>query len=215
MTDDSSRTTHTPVTVTLVNDYEVVVQGLRAMLEPYSQRVQVVALEVGSEPSRVADVGLFDTFGGRRHVLARAEKMVADGFVDHVVFYTWDAAAPFLDEAERIGVSGVILKSATGDELVDAIERVTSGERVGLDHVTRSRRRASDDELSAREREVLALVALGLTNRAIADELYLSVDTIKTYVRRVYTKLGVVNRAQAASRAAQFDLQPPPGRING
>ena len=109
----------------------------------------------------------------------------------------------------------MILKSATGEELVDAIERVAAGDRVGLDHVTRSRRRASDDELSAREREVLALVALGLTNRAIADELYLSVDTIKTYVRRVYTKLGVVNRAQAASRAAQFDLQPPPNRIIG
>jgi DNA-binding NarL/FixJ family response regulator len=215
MTDASSPDERTPVKVTLVNDYEVVLQGLRAMLAPFSDRVQVVALEVGSEPSHLADVGLFDTFGGRRHVLARAEKMVADGYVDHVVFYTWDAAAPFLDDAERIGVSGVILKSATGDELVDAIERVTAGERVGLDHVTRSRRRASDDELSAREREVLALVALGLTNRAIADELYLSVDTIKTYVRRVYTKLGVVNRAQAASRAALFDLQPPPNRIIG
>jgi DNA-binding NarL/FixJ family response regulator len=203
----------TPVTVTLVNDYEVVVRGLQSMLAPFADRVRVVGMEVGSEPTHVADVGLFDTFGGRKHVLARAEKMVTDGYVDHVVFYTWDAAAPFLDEAERIGVSGVILKSATGAELVDAIERVASGERVGLSHVTRSRRRASEDELSAREREVLALVALGLTNRAIADELYLSVDTVKTYVRRVYTKLGVVNRAQAASRAAQFDLQPPPNRI--
>ena len=179
------------------------------MLEPYADRIRVVELEAGGEPSEDADVALYDTFAGRRHSLERAEKMVVGQIVRHVVLYTWDAPAEFLEDASRIGVSGVVLKSRGAADLVDAIERVTSGERVGLDVVSRGREQRSPPDLSMREREVLALVALGMSNREVADELYLSVDTVKTYVRRLYSKLGVRNRTQAALRAAGYDVQPP------
>ena len=203
-----------PLAVAIVNDYEIVVRGLAAMLEPYADRVRVVELVVGGEPSRQADVALFDTFAGRRHCIERAEKMVIDRTLEHVVLYTWDAPAEFIEDAARIGVSGVVHKSRDGAGLVDVIERVASGERVGLDSVSRRREQRSHSELSMREREVLALVALGMTNREVADELYLSVDTVKTYVKRLYSKMGVSNRTQAALRATGYDLQPPASRVS-
>jgi len=197
-----------PITVVLVNDYEVIVRGLAAMLEPFSDRVRVIELQAGGEPESVADVALFDTFAGRRHAIERACEMVRAGHVKHVVLYTWDAPAEFLTLADSAGVSGVVLKSTTADALVDVIERVVNGERIGLGYLHRGRQPSDDKELSTRESEVLALIALGLTNPEIGSELFLSVDTVKTYVRRLYSKLGVKNRAQAALRAADHHVLP-------
>jgi len=192
----------------LVNDYEIIVQGLAAILSPYPDRVRVVEMDVGDEPKRSADVALFDTFAGRRHSIARASEMVRAGRVDHVVLYTWDASAEFLSLADRAGVSGVVLKSTSGEVLVDVIERVAAGERIGLGDLQRGRQSRSENGLSAREEEVLALIALGKSNGAIGHELFLSVDTIKTYVRRLYAKLGVNNRAQAALCAEAYHVLP-------
>jgi len=201
-----------PITVALVNDYEIIVHGLAAMLSPFSDRVRVVEISVGSEPEHRANVALFDTFAGRRHAVERARDMVQGGFVDHVLLYTWDAAPEFLALAADAGVSGVALKSQEGSALVDLIERVNTGERIGLDDVHRARHARAPDALSTREQEVLALIALGMSNVEIGRELFLSVDTVKTYVRRLYAKLGVRNRAQAALRAAGHNVTPPAAR---
>jgi DNA-binding NarL/FixJ family response regulator len=197
-----------PIAVILVNDYDIIVRGLAAMLAPYSDRVDVVELDAGTEPKRFADVALFDTFAGRRHAIERASEMVRAGHVSHVVLYTWDAAAKFHDLPDRAGVSGVVLKSTTGEVLVDIIERVVAGERIGLGNLHRGRQSRSGDGLSAREQEVLALIALGKTNSEIGHELFLSVDTVKTYVRRLYAKLGVNNRARAALCADTYHVLP-------
>jgi DNA-binding NarL/FixJ family response regulator len=201
-----------PITVALVNDYEIIVQGLAAMLAPYSDRVRVIDMSVGTEPEERADVALFDTFAGRRHAIDRARDMVRDGYVNHVLMYTWDAAPEFLALALDAGVSGVALKSQEGAALVDVIERVAKGERIGLDNVHRGRHARAPDTLSTREQEVLALIALGMSNVEIGKELFLSVDTVKTYVRRLYGKLGVKNRAQAALQAAGHNVMPPAAR---
>jgi DNA-binding NarL/FixJ family response regulator len=201
-----------PITVALVNDYEIIVQGLAGMLAPFSDRVQVVEMSAGSEPRGRADVALFDTFAGRRHAIDRARDMVREGHVDHVLLYTWDAAPEFLALAAEAGVSGVALKSQEGAALVEQIERVAGGERIGLEDVHRARHARVPDTLSTREQEVLALIALGMTNVEIGRELFLSVDTVKTYVRRLYAKLGVRNRAQAALRAAGHNVMPPEAR---
>ena len=137
--------------------------------------------------------------------------MIAERRVDHVGLYTFDAAEEFLEIARAVGVSGVVLKSASGEMLATAIERVVAGERVGLDTVVRATRSSSSPDLSPREQEVLALLALGRTNAEIGEQLFLSVDTVKTYVRRVFAKLGVNNRTQAAMRAAERSLAPTNG----
>jgi DNA-binding NarL/FixJ family response regulator len=196
------------VTVGIMNDYEVVVRGVAAMLAPYEHRVQVVELDVGGQPSVPTDVALFDTFAGRRHTLSRAADMVRQGAARHVVLYTWDAAPAFVRAAQDIGVSGVILKTRSADMLVDGIERVVAGERVGFETDASGRPASRVVDLSDRESEVLALIAKGLTNAQIADELYLSIETVKTYVKRLYAKLDVHNRAQAAVAASSHQLMP-------
>jgi len=201
-----------PLKVALVNDYEIIVHGLAAMLAPFSDRVQIVEIDVNAEPECRVDVALFDTFASRRHSIDRAKQMVQSGMVKHVLLYTWDAAAEFLSLAEEAGVSGVVLKSQTGESLVDVIERVARGERIGFENIHRGRQSWDHSALSVREQEVLALIAYGMSNAEIGKELFLSVDTVKTYVRRLYSKLGVKNRAQAALQAARYNVLPPASR---
>ena len=202
-----------PIRVSLVNDYEVVLRGLHSMLEPFHDRIQIVEHQVGGTPHRQADIALFDTFAGRRDALDRARQMADDGFVRHIVLYTWDAAPQFLDIAKSIGVAAVIMKSVSGELLVEQLERVANGERLGWADTARSAGRGPGDALSLREQEVLALLALGYSNPEIAEELFLSVDTVKTYVRRVFAKLGVNNRTNAALLAAKYNLPPPERRL--
>lgn len=195
-----------PIRVAIVNDYELVVQGLAAMLAPFANRVAVVELEgTGGVPDCVADIALFDTFAGRRHALARLDAMAKDRDIGKVVLYTWDLPPEFSSDIATRAVDAVILKSVSGSALVDALEKVHHGEELGL--VV-----PSDDDgepaLTEREKEVLALLGLGSSNREIAHELYLSVDTVKTHVRRVFEKLSVANRTQAALVAVERGLTP-------
>ena len=139
------------VTVGILNDYEVVVRGVAAMLAPYEHRVHVVELDAGGQPTFPADVALFDTFAGRRHTLSRAAEMVRHGAARHVVLYTWDAAPAFVRAAQDVGVSGVILKTRSADMLVDGIERVVAGERVGFDTDASGRPTSRVVDLSDRE----------------------------------------------------------------
>lgn len=183
-----------PLTIALVNDYEVVVRGLQAMLAPFSERVRVVELEVDGTPTRRADIALFDTFGTRSDPLERVRQMAQDDQIAHVVLYTWDASHRSRWEAASAGASGLVLKSCCGEELVSRLESIASGERIGLAQAPPERR------LTARELEVLTLVAQGRTNQAIATELYLSLDTVKTHVSRLLRKLDASNRTELALR---------------
>ena len=202
--------TDAPIRVALVNDYEIIVEGLRVMLEPFCDRVRVVDTVAGDTPDNSCDIVLFDTFAGRRHAIGRVREMLADHDVKKVVLYTWDAPSDFLDDATASRVDGVILKSVTGVRLVEALERVHRGEAVGVDE---SREEAVVTVLSEREREVLALLAQGASNREIAAELYLSIDTVKTHIRYLFTKLEVSNRTRAALEAERFGVAPPAARL--
>ena len=194
-----------PISVAVLNDYEIVVRGLRSMLEPFAPHIAVVEVEAGDNLSSPVDVALFDTFAGRRNTVLRASDMVHSGLATYVVLYTWDATPEMLEAARRFGVAGVVLKSRSADAIVDALDRIVIGELVGFNGPARDTR---PFELSDRESEVLALIAKGATNGVIAHELYLSVETIKTYVKRLYAKLGVHNRAQAAVTASEHGLAP-------
>lgn len=213
-TANSSTSTLTkPITVSLVNDYEIILKGLHSMLSPFSDRIKIVEHEVGGTPDVRADLALFDTFAGRRDSLGRARQMADERLVEHIVMYTWDAAPAFISIARSNGVDAVILKSTAGEQLADQLLQVAAGRKVGLDDAVRTRRKGPGDSLSLREQEVLALLALGYSNPEIANELFLSVDTVKTYVRRVFAKLGVNNRTNAALLAARYDLAPPARRL--
>lgn len=192
-----------PIRVCIVNDYEIIVEGLRAMLAPFGDRVVVVETEVGGMPHEQVDLVLFDTFASRRHSLERVGAIADDPRSRHLVLYTWDAPQAFLDDVDHVGVDAVIPKRLCGEELVRTMEQVAAGQRVDVDL---RGDRACMPLLSEREREVLALIARGKSNPEIAGELYLSVDTVKTHARTMFRKLGVTNRTQAALAARRFGL---------
>ncbi len=195
-----------PIRIALVNDYEIVVEGLRKMLAPFDERVQIVELQAGGTPDCAADIALFDTFAARRGIGARIETMSKDAEIGRVVLYTWDAPTDFVEDSS--GVDAIVLKSVAGSDLVHCLERIHAGERLGFDLVAPASVPAA---LTDREREVLALLAQGHSNRQIADELYLAVDTVKSHLKRLFIKLDVSNRTQAALAAQSIGLGPPAG----
>ena len=196
------------ITVGIINDYEVVVRGVAAMLAPYDNRVRSSSSTPAAHrpcpptsPCSTRSPGVATRSAGppRWSATARPPRRAV-----HVGRRAGVRAA-----AQEIGVSGVVLKTRSADVLVDGIERVVAGERVGFDDATPTARPAARVvDLSDRESEVLALIAKGLTNAQIADELYLSIETVKTYVKRLYAKLDVHNRAQAAVAASSHQLTP-------
>lgn len=197
--------TQRPVTVALVNDYQVVVEHLRDMLLPYDDRIAVVDMEIGSADVAPADVALFDTLGGQHHALTRARALVERRGVAHVMIYARDPSPAFVRAAEAVGVSEVIDKSTSVEELVEAIEAVAS-DRPLLVRRRHARSRPVGGELSLRDRELLALLAKGLTNEQVADELYIGVETVRSHLQRLFRRLGVRNRVQAAQHAEQLGL---------
>ena len=111
----------TPVTLALVNDYEVVVQGLSKMLEPFDGRVRIVEL-TASAPSRApADVALYDTF-------ATDLAFGPDVKAQHLVLYTAHTSREFLTAARANGADGVLSKALVPEQLVGALERIRDGE---------------------------------------------------------------------------------------
>lgn len=193
-----------PLRVAIVNDYELVVKGLEAMLAPFADRVRVVEIGVGGTPDGPADVILFDTFAAYRDALDRIDRMAERPDLGKVVLYTWDLPDAFADDISRRDVDAIILKSTTGEDLVEALERTVAGEPPSLDDQAVA---AASVSLTDREMEVLALVAVGASNAEVAEQLYLSIDTVKTHLRKLYAKLGVRNRTQAARRAPEFGLR--------
>jgi len=199
-----------PVRVALVNDFEAAVRVVQAMLEPFSDRVEVVDVEIGSDDVAPADIALFDTFGGKRHVLQRVRDIVERGTVGNVVLYTRDASPRFIVAAQESGVSDVLLKSTIDEDLVEALETVAAGQHpaASASPTGHTPRLPASEQLDARDHELLALLGLGLSNEQIADELFLGTETIRTHLRALFRKLGVKNRTQAAVHAAELGLLP-------
>ena len=202
----------------LLDDHEVVRRGLRFLLEQ-APGVEVVG-EAGTAAQGRArilelrpDVAVLDVRlpDGSGIDVCRDVRAIDPGV--HALVLTSYEDDEALLTAILAGASGYVLKQARGDDLVDSIRRVAAGESLispGLvDRVT-ARIRAAETEmaelarLSRREREVLGLVAQGLTNRQIAIRLQLADTTVKTYVSSVLDKLQVERRSQAAVLAQKL-----------
>jgi len=202
-----------PISVVIVDDSELVVQGLRTMLAPFPLRVNVLSSSIGSIPPVTADVLLVDAFGHPEAGIDRVSKGVARGTFDHVALIAWRLSAERRVKAFEAGASAVLSKSAPANRIVEGIEAVVNGERIEQDfpdHVWRDVSVAGHGSaLNPREAELLALTANGLTNTEVGAIMYIAPSTVKTYLKRVYKKIGVNNRAQATLRAVQLGLVGP------
>ncbi|ONI82699.1 DNA-binding response regulator [Saccharothrix sp. ALI-22-I] len=203
--------------VLLVDDHEVVRRGLRELLEDEDD-ISVVAEAGGVDEAlvragvtrpdvAVVDVRLPDGGGGVE--LCRRLRALPDGPRCLVLTAFDDEEA--LVGAIMAGASGYLLKQVRGQDLVTAVREVAAGRSL-LDPQTTARvldrmRRPVEvdvlDALTEQERRVLDLIGEGLTNRQIAERLFLAEKTVKNYVTAVLSKLGMERRTQAAAWVAR------------
>ena len=200
------------VRVAAVNDYELVTIGLAALLARFPERlVCVEAVTIGHPVHRHVDVALYDTYG-RLGVGADALSALARQVsIEHVAVFSQLITDDLVDQAFAAGATGVISKAATGDQIADAIVATARGERVVVRApVSQPVDEALDwpgrgDGLTLRQSQVLALAAEGLTNREIADALFLSLDTVKGHLSEAFARLGVRNRVGATAYVHRCD----------
>lgn len=208
-----------PVRLAVVNDYPLVVAGLRAMLEPYEDRVQVVELDFDTPAVSDVDILLVDNFGSAQPFDPDSRAGIGRRPDSKVVVFDWGVDPERVRAVLAGGADGYVAKTASAAELVDALERVHQGERVvhGAlgDHeaVVSGRWPGDEHGLSARESEVLALICRGLSNQDISERAYLSVNTIKTYIRSAYRKIGVTTRSQAVVWGVANGFAPQERRV--
>lgn len=211
--------------VMLVDDHEIVRQGLRALLEAEGN-IEVVA-EANNGPSAVSlasahqpDVVVMDVRmpGGSGVEACRA---IRDERPDaQVIMLTSFSDDEALFNSIMAGAAGFVLKQIRGRDLIDAIRTVGAGKSLLDPDVTkrvleRLRKAKFDDRdpklarLSAQEERILDLVGEGLTNREIAARIHLSDKTVKNYVSTILQKLDVARRAEAASYVARAKAGKP------
>jgi len=216
------------VRVFLLDDHEIVRRGVKELLEADGDLEVVGEAATAAEalaripPTRpdvgVLDVRLPDGDGVQvcreiRSAHPEIQCLMLTSFADDEALF----------QAIMAGASGYVLKQIKGADVVEAVRAVASGWSLLDPSVTarvleRLRSGSEEDELLARlspqERNILRLIADGLTNRQIAEQVHLAEKTVKNYVSNLLSKLGMERRTQAAVYAARLGAQEgrPPGR---
>ena len=212
--------------VMLVDDHEVVRQGLRALLEA-EEDIEVVA-EAGNGPIAVSqasahqpDVVVMDIRMPEGSGVEACRDIRDQNPNIQVIMLTSFSDDEALFNSIMAGAAGFVLKQIRGRDLVDAIRTVGSGKSLLDPDVTkrvleRLRKAKIDDKdpklsrLSPQEERILDLVGEGMTNREIAERIHLSDKTVKNYVSTILQKLEVSRRAEAASYVARVKASHPP-----
>jgi DNA-binding NarL/FixJ family response regulator len=211
-------------TVVVADDQPMVRAGLRSLLEGEDGVVVVAEAVDGEQALRAVrrhrpDVVLMDIRMPNLDGLEATRRLVAESSPTRVLVLTTFDLDEYVFDALRAGASGFLLKNATAEELIAAVHTLAAGDAVLAPAVTRrvieafgSVPRADPDgadrlnRLSAREVEVLRLLARGLSNAEIARELFVSDATAKTHVSNVLTKLQLRDRVQAVIFAYETGL---------
>jgi DNA-binding NarL/FixJ family response regulator len=210
--------------VVLADDQDLMRGGLKVILESEPGMTVVGEARTGAEAVRLVaelqpdviclDVQMPDVDG-----LEAARRIAASGSRTAVLILTTFDRDDYLFEALRAGASGFLLKNASPEKLIEAVQTVAAGDALLAPDVTRRviERFASGrvavpdpavDTLTDREREVLGLVARGMTNAEIARALFLGEATVKTHVSKVLLKLGLRDRIHAVVYAHERGLLP-------
>ncbi|WP_205470840.1 response regulator transcription factor [Nocardioides sp. SYSU D00038] len=183
-----------PLAVGVYDEPELIVSGIGGMLDRLGGRARLRPIADGRSATEV-DVLLCDPID---------REVAIEDYLAHVstlteapvLVFTWSRRTTSIRRALAAGARGYVAKTSSADDLGAALEAVHRGEVVAP---SAGAAPVQDHGLSVREAEVLELICRGLSNQEIADELFVSVNSVKTYVRQVYLKAGVNRRAQAVS----------------
>ena len=211
------------MTVFLLDDHEIVRRGLRDLLEAEGD-IEVVgeastaSAAVGRVHALDPDVAVLDVrleegngveaCRDIRSLHPRTACLILTSFADDEALF----------DSIMAGAAGYLLKQIKGTDLIDAVKRVAQGQSLLDPEVTarvleRLRKGPEEDErlsrLTDQERRILDLIAEGLTNRQIAERMFLAEKTVKNYVSNLLAKLGMERRTEAAVFAARLQDQKP------
>lgn len=208
-----------PLRVVLVDDHEMVIEGLKAMLTPFRDRVRVVGQVVGADDaigvitSLKPDIVLCDVRMQEISGLDLCRAIRARDPDCRVVLLSVYDDEQYLFQALRVGASGYLLKGISGEELVRQLESAQRGSTAidpglaarAVDTAARMQRDefwpGARQGLTQRESEILSFVVTGLSNRGIANKLVIGDETVKSHLRSIYRKLGVSDRTGAVAAA--------------
>ena len=213
----------------VADDQEIVREGFSALLATQPDIDVVAAAADGAEAVRLSrdhapDVVLMDVRMPVMDGIEATRQLCADGdeTAPRILILTTFDLDEYVYDALQAGASGFLLKDVRAEALFDAVRVVAAGDALLAPTVTRRliaefarlppRRELRPDELSAltpREKEILGLLAEGLSNHEIAERLVLSDETVKTHVSHVLRKLGLRDRAQAVVVAYESGLVVP------
>lgn len=209
-----------PITVALVDDYDVVLLGVANILDRYRDRVLIAEIDTNKPLHDTVDIVLYDSFAQPESDREEIDVLVANPHARRVVVYTWTFRPDLIDQARKRGVHGYLSKALSARDLVAALEAVHAGEvvvseppgrirsNVGLDWPGRT------EGLTDRESEILALITQGLDNAEVAARTYLSPNTVKSYIRSIYRKIDVPSRTRAVLWGVDHGFSPDHRRID-
>lgn len=216
------------IRVALVDDQALVRAGFAALLDAEDDIEVVGEAADGDEALRLLrrtqpDVVLMDIRMPGLDGIGATKQIAADAALAslHVIILTTFELDEYVFEGLRAGAAGFLVKDTDAAELIRAIRVVSDGSALLSPTVTRrliaefsvrsraTPRSTAADSLTAREREVVTLIASGLSNEEIADKLYMSASTAKTHATRAMTKLGARDRSQLVTFAYESGLVRP------
>lgn len=194
----------------MVPDAPLVMAGTAAMLSKVAPEIEVICLsEGGGVPLRV-DVIVYDP---QRHHLSELDHLTRASPRALVIAFSWSTRPDIVDEARRLGATAFLSKELTAIEVATAIRALRAGHHGRFlvkpyAPLSVSSTSASRLGLTERELEVVELITAGLSNDDIAKSLYLSINSVKSYIRTGYRKIGATRRAQAVLWGVEHGLAP-------
>jgi len=210
-----------PIRAVLVDDHPLFRKGLAELFE-HDGRIRVVGVAGSLADARPLlaqrpDVLIMDLNLPEQDGVEAIQRLREEGLRIPVIALTMSDAEDDMAAALRAGARGYLLKSMEPDEVIEAIARAARGEVVVAPAMTAKLVRLLDgkpdaasslmDQLTQREREILACLTRGKSNKAIAQELDISIDTVKLHVKNVLIKLNLSSRVEAAVYAVRHDLR--------
>lgn len=199
--------------VAIINDHELIVRGVKAMLKPFDHLVHVVELESGSPVRERVDIALYDTYTKTDLSGKDLDDLVENPQVGQVVLFTWTLTDEMVNAARDRGISAALPKSMDAPALAEALFQMhRCAPPLGVIEV-KNPAPTKDwpgraEGLTPRQAEIISLITCGLSNKDIAARTYLTANSVKAYIRAAYRTMGVNSRTQAVLWGLEHGMAP-------